>query len=362
MNTNSNWVFTIWSMLRSRFLVVAVVISLLTMTVYAASDAAYIVTIHDENQTESIEAHTSKTDPKEILKDQGIELANGDVMAFSGIREGRGSISIDRAFAVTVTADGKTNHITMTSGTVGDALKGAGITLGENDAINREKTEALDGGEDIVIRRISYETKEVRETVPFPVESRETPVLQSGKSEVLRAGQEGISTRVYTTRIVDGVAEEPELIKEFVERESVSEIRLVGANVPVSNLEFDVEIVNHAPEEYERVLTGCRATGYSAKQGAWGASGNHLFYGHVAVNPKVIPYGSKLYIASPDGKFVYGYAIASDTGVALMNGTIDVDLFYETRRESQLNGVRYVNIYVLSDDAELEEGSIRVKA
>ena len=69
--------------------------------------------------------------------------------------------------------------------------------------------------------------------------------------------------------------------------------------------------------------------------------------GHVAVNPNLIPYGSKLYITSADGSFVYGYAIASDTGTALIDGTIGVDLFYDTYLESLLNGLRTVNIYVL---------------
>ena len=61
----------------------------------------------------------------------------------------------------------------------------------------------------------------------------------------------------------------------------------------------------------------------------------------------MIPYGSKLYITSADGSFVYGYAIASDTGTGLIDGIIDVDLFYDTYQESLLNGLRTVNIYVL---------------
>ena len=69
--------------------------------------------------------------------------------------------------------------------------------------------------------------------------------------------------------------------------------------------------------------------------------------GTVAVDPEVIPYGSRLYIVSSDGSFVYGYAVAADTGTAIMDGIIDVDLFYDTYLESLLNGLRTVNIYVL---------------
>ena len=40
----------------------------------------------------------------------------------------------------------------------------------------------------------------------------------------------------------------------------------------------------------------------------------------MAVDPDVIPYGTKLYITSTDGKFVYGYAVATDTGIAVQKG------------------------------------------
>ena len=69
--------------------------------------------------------------------------------------------------------------------------------------------------------------------------------------------------------------------------------------------------------------------------------------GHVAVNPNEIPYGSKLYITSANNHFVYGYAIAADTGTGLLADIVDIDLFYDTYAESVLNGRGIVNIYVL---------------
>ena len=49
-----------------------------------------------------------------------------------------------------------------------------------------------------------------------------------------------------------------------------------------------------------------------------------------------------------DGSFVYGYAVATDTGIALQNGHILVDLFYETYAESVINGAIQVNVYVVN--------------
>ena len=85
---------------------------------------------------------------------------------------------------------------------------------------------------------------------------------------------------------------------------------------------------------------------YYSKTGK-GSSGLGLGYGTVAVDPDVIPYGTKLYITSTDGKFVYGYAVATDTGIAVQKGQILVDLFYETYAESVINGAIQVNVYVV---------------
>ena len=54
-----------------------------------------------------------------------------------------------------------------------------------------------------------------------------------------------------------------------------------------------------------------------------------------------------LYITSTDGSFVYGYAVATDTGIAVQKGQILVDLFYETYAESVINGAIQVNVYVV---------------
>jgi len=69
--------------------------------------------------------------------------------------------------------------------------------------------------------------------------------------------------------------------------------------------------------------------------------------GIVAVDPSVIPLGTKLYIASPDGSIVYGYAVAGDTGGAAYNGDVVVDLFYDTYEECIQFGRRTMNIYIL---------------
>ena len=95
------------------------------------------------------------------------------------------------------------------------------------------------------------------------------------------------------------------------------------------------------------MLSG-KTTAYYAAAGAGTASGRKAQYGVVAVNPNVIPYGTRLYICSADGRTVYGYAIAADTGTTLMAGTVLVDLFYNTYAQCCWFGAKQMNVYILN--------------
>ncbi len=75
------------------------------------------------------------------------------------------------------------------------------------------------------------------------------------------------------------------------------------------------------------------------------ASGTKAQPGTVAVDPDVIPLGTKLYIASTDGSPDYGFATALDTGSAIKG--YRVDLFMEDNRDALDYGKRQVKVYVL---------------
>ncbi len=75
------------------------------------------------------------------------------------------------------------------------------------------------------------------------------------------------------------------------------------------------------------------------------ASGTRARVGTVAVDPRVIPLGTKLYIKSIDGQKDYGYAVAEDTGGAIKNTKID--LYFNTEDEAIQFGRRQVKVYLL---------------
>ncbi len=85
------------------------------------------------------------------------------------------------------------------------------------------------------------------------------------------------------------------------------------------------------------------ATAYNLKGVT--ASGVMSGFGKVAVDPKVIPLGTKLRIESTDSWPSYGYAVAADTGSAIKGNRID--LFYSSRAKCLEFGRRKVKVYII---------------
>ena len=167
----------------------------------------------------------------------------------------------------------------------------------------------------------------------------------TNRATTLQHGSEGQQTVTTRERWVDGELENSVVTDVTTTVEPTDHVvKTYGAGAPVSPLTGPDGTTN-APASYSKVLTG-KATGYYSKSGK-GSSGLGLGYGTVAVDPDVIPYGTLLYITSTDGSFVYGYAVATDTGIAVQDGRILVDLFYETYAESVINGAINVNVYVV---------------
>lgn len=270
------------------------------------------------------------------------------------------SIHILRAFDVPVTVDGRTVDVVTTGGTVEEVLRDGGIQLSEDDETEPARGETVEEGQSITVHRVTYDTYTVQETVPAEVVTEYTSLFyrQQDYELVLQQGADGLDEVTYRDKYVDGqLAETTEVSRTTLVGMVQHIVKQYGEAVPVSDF-AGPEIVDGQPAEgVVQVYTGQRSTGYSASATAKGASGRRLSYGTVAVNPNVIPYGTLLYITSDDGRFVYGYAYAADTGTAMLTGHAFIDLYYETYEESVKNAVIPVTVYVIDDEvaAQYEE-------
>lgn len=321
----------------------------------ALSLAAIMITVSQQIKTVYVRdrgvtrlTYTLRQNPATILADMGISTMAFDEVDFSGFNGGMGIINITRAFPVTLSVDGRFISMMATDEKVEDILREADVTLGEFDEISHSPGSYVKPNDSIEIKRVELVTTVVYEAIPHDVEYKDNCLLRKGRTRTLSAGKDGERALTYIDRMVDGVLEDRKLSSSVVAKEPVTQLVLRGTGDPVSNLDFGIPLdENGVPVTYKKLLTNQICTGYSARSGAKGASRMVLKSGCVAVRADEIPYGTKMYITSADNKFVYGFAIAADTGVGLMQNVIDFDLFYDTYVESCLNGRKYLNVYIL---------------
>ena len=333
--------------LRSRLTAVSALAAACAMMVTYVTVHMRAVTVVD-GDTSRVVMTLSRT-PVAVLEDAGVALGGHDVM---NVSLDEGLIEISRAFPVSVTVDGMTAILQMTSGTVGDALQLAGVRLGAFDKVNAGLEDAVAPGTSLLVERVKYNEYTKTEPVDYKTTVKYSNSLDRGQSKIIQSGCKGEKTLVYRDCLVDGKVAETILVSESVTTEPVDQIKLVGVggNMPMSPLPDSVELDGDGiPVHYKQVLTGSAAayTWYNTPEGQTTSTGRKPQVGNVAVDPRIIPYGSELFIVSADGKYVYGYGIACDTGGSVRKGIIIADLFMDTVEECRIFGRRDIVIYVL---------------
>lgn len=288
---------------------------------------------------------TMHSDPYKTVEVAGVSIAHYDSLR---VDAGTGAISIDRAKTVEIQADGTSSLLYMTEGTVEQALQQAAVTLNKYDTMNVAPTDAIVDGMAIKVDRVAYEDYTVTEVIPFQTVTKETPVMRPGRVKVLTAGVNGQKTLTYRNTIVNGQVVETALIDETVNKAATDKAVMKGsaAGTPLSAAPGGIQLDSkNQPVSYSAKYESKSCTAYSI--GQRGASGMRLGVGTVAVNPNIIPYGTKLWITSADGSFVYGYAVAADTGAFAQGDRTFCDLYFGSYDECLLFGRRDLNIYVI---------------
>lgn len=258
-------------------------------------------------------------------------------------------------YNVKINVDGQT-HSVLATGTVADAVDAAGIRIDDDDLVNVGMNEPLNYMTNITINRVDIVDEVRLETIEYATEYKEDDDYVIGYQEVVVDGEDGEIEKTVRHVYVDGKLTSSKVVKTEI-TEPVDEVVVMGTSeinpikeMSISQLDVPDWLAldeNGVPTSYSQVLTG-KSCAYSARPTAKTASGRQVKVGYVAVDPAIIPYGTELYIASTDGKYVYGYAVAADTGTALLDGLILVDLFMESYEASCQWGAKQVNIYVLN--------------
>lgn len=275
----------------------------------------------------------------EFLNEASISIPEGYVPFPDGseVLPEDGKIAIERGHAVTIRDGEKTYTRLVKSNRVGDILKELGIELGEEDSVTPPRNERLEEGEILRINRSRKEIVTRSRTVNFEKITRETPDLYEGEKRVVQEGVEGVIEEDRLVTFINGEERESIVLGSRVVREVKDEIVEIGTKKP--------ENMIHGKKYKKKIVM--QGTAYDPSAGSMTASGTRARVGAVAVDPRVIPLGTKLYIESADGFPTYGFAVAEDTGGAIKGNRID--LFYNTRSEAYRFGRRNVIVYILED-------------
>ncbi|MBC8536562.1 3D domain-containing protein [Feifania hominis] len=310
----------------------------LAVTAAAVSQTRF-VTIRDGDNT--IVVRTMKDDPNDIIEEAGLTLSAYDAVKVNADQGLYADLSVERAFPVYLTCDGSRTVYYMTGGSVRDLLSKSDIELGVYDIMTHNPNDLLYSGIDVTINRVNYVTVTEETEIPFDVKRLGVQTIPKGKTVEKVKGENGLATVVVQNMVVDGQLLSSKVVSEEITKAPVQGVVEYGVGGEFSTSRGEALRYSH--------YIDLKATAYTyGESGKWGditSTGKPVQVGYVAVDPKVIPYGTRMYITYPNGKVAYGYAVAEDTGGGIKGNRID--LFMETSAECKAFGVRKVRAYIL---------------
>lgn len=287
---------------------------------------------------------------------QVLELANIDESLIqiteTVVVENQTSMMVYDTFSVDIAVDGQTKSVVaIPTMTVGEILKSAQVTLGSEDILSQDIDSAIGDIKNLDIVRVTREKIENTEYLDFTTVKRSSTKLDFGETKVLTSGQKG--EKLITTEIIlhDGVEVSNQIISEEILKEpenSIIEYGTFNVNRGVTSRDGVLTTSSGEKLSYSKTIE-VEANAYclDSSPSTRTKSGTLARVGAIAVDPRVIPLGTKLYITSPDGKsWIYGKAVAEDTGSAIIGNKID--LFFDSMSECISFGRQSAIVYVLS--------------
>lgn len=335
--------------------------------------------------------YTLTSSPSRILAYAGIKLDSDDTYSMNWITPREGEIILKRALDATVIYGDKVVNVSLPDATVGDAVKKAGIKLTDDMVLNCSVNDKITDGMAIEIYDIITTTVTEDVTIPYETIVTKSSSVENGTVKCTVKGKDGLKRITYNQVEINGEIVSKTVVNEEIITEPVTCKTVVGTKTaakpkntskpsqstdssssssssteqkpsgdgstvyytsagykyistlkPSNDFELDE---NGVPVHYKKLITG-KATAYTYT-GNPTATGKKTRPGYIAVNPKQIPYGTKMFIRSSDGKYIYGYASAEDTGGFAKGNRIIADLFFTTEKSCNKFGVRNIEIYIL---------------
>ena len=326
-------------------LVLVLLAVLLTQVVFAEN--TYVITDGDRVLVHT----TSSTDPVLVLNEAGFQLGEDDTYTTQpGI--GVSEITVKRLQSITVAVGGDVLKTESYGETVGELLGRLDISVGDGVTVSTSLKSATYDGMTVYVNTSEAVTEVYVQEMPYDTTYCTDPNLPEGEQQVLTEGKVGQLQVTAEVVYTDGKETSRQTVEEKVLTAPVNAVIAIGS-APVAQAASSGPYVG---EDYIVTSTGevlhytsvrvMEATAYSC-EGYTGitATGTVARVGAVAVDPKVIPYGTRMFIVTEDGQYIYGIATAEDCGGAIKGNIID--LYMDTVDECWQFGRRNIIVYIL---------------
>ncbi len=356
------------------------VVLLLTQTVFAKN--TYLI-----NDGGRVTIHTTyATDPVEVLGEAGLELGRDDTYTTqSGFA--MSEITIQRSQLVHIVYGGKTLAVSSYGETVAELIARMELTLSESDVVSEAMSTMTYDGMVITIAQAMTRQEHLTASIPYETQYCYDTSLSEGEVKILTEGVNGQMEYTLSVYYLDGQEVSRKVLSETVVSQPVNALVAIGSAADLPNYAPDEPPVKEEPVKQPsssvatpspapqppaasdampvigdgyiitpdgEMLTFSHseqfvATAYNnADPGCtiYTATGTLCRVGAIAVDPSVIPYGTRMYIVTNDGQYIYGIAVAEDCGGSIKGNR--VDLYFDTVAECYTFGVRSCTIYFLN--------------
>ena len=311
----------------------------------------------------SLSPHPSNADAHAlyVVSDESylrVDEVAGDVFLTDGSaslvsRQGGSELALASGRTVTVTHQDLTFSTVSRQETVTELLARLDVRPSPLEMVS---VAILDNGIEIIVNSEFVFYEHITNTTEHETVYQYSDKLPDWQENVLQEGRDGERREVYEVIYQDGEETARQLI-DVVDTPAEPTIIEKGTRANFANNGDEVSAINTNADgsgtitlDNGQTLTfsssrTMKGTAYTTggKVGTRTASGTQVRVGVVAVDRSVMPLGTKVYVVSNDGSYVYGFAVAEDTGV---RGNI-IDLYMDTYNECIQFGVRDCTVYIL---------------
>ncbi len=322
--------------------------ALLTQTAFART---YVITDGDLVVTHT----TFATDPAEVLGQAGVALNEHDTYTTSDVA-GQETITVSRAQKITIQYHGKTTGTTSAGETVGELLQRLELDVSGEDVVFPGMEDRTYDGMTITVDHIKVRRETYSSTISREVRRYADATLPEGVEETIAEGIDGELLCMADVTYVNGKEIGRTVISETVTRQPETKIIGVGTGeMPVQEEDPDMPIIG---DGFIKLPTGevltytrkdtVRATAYTHTDKGCDmitSTGSTVHWGTVAVDPRYIPYGTRMFIMASDGSYIYGIATAEDCGGDIKGDRMD--LYMPTYQQCMEFGRRRCTLYFL---------------